>query len=93
MSYHLTAVRMAVTNTYEIVSIGVDVEKLESCAPLVGMYSDAATMEKNKKIKNNLVLIKLKYLILIKFKYLILIKLKYLDTYLTLIKFKYLVCD
>ena len=51
MSYHLTAVRMAVTNTHKIVSIGVDVEKLESCAPLVGMYSDTATMEKIKKLK------------------------------------------
>ena len=51
MSYHLTAVRMAVTNTHKIVSIGVDVEKLESCAPLVGMYHDAATMEKIKKLK------------------------------------------
>ena len=75
MSYHLTAVRMAVTNTHKIVSIGVDVEKLESCAPLMGMYSDTATMEKNQKIKNNLVLIKLKYFVLIKLKYFVLIKL------------------
>ena len=49
-----------------MMSIGVDVEKLESCALLVGMYSDAATMENcmevPQKIKNNLVL---KYLVLI----------------------------
>ena len=51
---------MPVTNTHKMMSIGVDVEKLESCALLVGMYSDAATMENcmevPQKIKNNLVL-------------------------------------
>ena len=56
MRYHLIPVRMAITKTQKITSIGVDAEKLKTCALLVGMYNGAATMENSmeipQKIKN-----------------------------------------
>lgn len=59
MRYHLTAIRMVVIKKWNKIHIGKDMEKLEPCALLVGMYNDIAAVTNGtaapQKIKHRVI--------------------------------------